>query len=250
MSCLWPTYRYNWFSKFHSHDMSLWDEPRPGKLSDLDQDVLRGLVEYNPWKSTPELALDLNTSQSIICYHFFQGREMTCFSGISWQVSKNIFFMTIFNEKGSGLTRINLSSQPQRWIFIEENLRWYYSFWVFKLKSDTKCRLILSAAGTCGWKFPKKALCFHHWEKCCDSPWKHNATFSKNHMGKLLLYFGLFYPIHHIHQTLNQVISIFFFYKMLRMTKQFSKRLGENVCGKLLELETSRILLERNQQAT
>ena len=59
----------NWFSKFRSGDTSLRDEPRPGRSSDLDQDALRELVECNPRKSTRELALDLNTSQSTICRH-------------------------------------------------------------------------------------------------------------------------------------------------------------------------------------
>ena len=36
----------NWFSKFHSDDMSLRDESRPGCLSDLNQDALRKLSIY------------------------------------------------------------------------------------------------------------------------------------------------------------------------------------------------------------
>ena len=87
-----------------------------------DQDALRELMECNPYKSTQELALDLNTSQSTICPNlkkigkmnklsiciahtpseknkkqvFFQGREITCFQeyyykwgkmGLLWQCS-------------------------------------------------------------------------------------------------------------------------------------------------------------------
>ena len=47
--------------------MSMWDEPRAGYSSDFDQDVLKELVECNPHKSTWELALDLDISQSTIC---------------------------------------------------------------------------------------------------------------------------------------------------------------------------------------
>ena len=42
---------------------------KPGRSSDLNQDPLRELVECNPRKSTQELALDLNTSQSSMCRH-------------------------------------------------------------------------------------------------------------------------------------------------------------------------------------
>ena len=54
---------------FHSDDVLLRDKPRPGRSSDLDQDDFGELVECNPSKSTRELALDLNTSQSLICCH-------------------------------------------------------------------------------------------------------------------------------------------------------------------------------------
>ena len=56
----------NWFSKFPSEDTSLRDEPRLGRSSDLDEDILRELVECNPRKSSRELAFELNTSQSTI----------------------------------------------------------------------------------------------------------------------------------------------------------------------------------------
>ena len=59
----------NWFSKFRSDDTSLWNEPRPRCSLDLHQDAFRELVVCNLRKSTRELAFDLNTSQSSICYH-------------------------------------------------------------------------------------------------------------------------------------------------------------------------------------
>ena len=40
----------NWFSKFHSCDVSPRNEPKPGHLSGFDQDALRELVERNPCK--------------------------------------------------------------------------------------------------------------------------------------------------------------------------------------------------------
>ena len=42
----------NWFSKFHSGNKLLRDEPRPGCSSDIDQDALRELLECNQYKST------------------------------------------------------------------------------------------------------------------------------------------------------------------------------------------------------
>ena len=117
-------------------DSSLRDEPRPGNSSDLDQDSLRELLQCNQRKSTPELALDLNTSQSTICCHlkkemkseqagylgssysllkdliaylllqvFFQGREMNHFSRISLQMSLSWQCST---QKCSWVTRLNL----------------------------------------------------------------------------------------------------------------------------------------------
>ena len=53
---------WNWFSD----NMSLRDEPKRGCTSNLDQDAFRELVGCNPHKSTRELALDFNTSQSTI----------------------------------------------------------------------------------------------------------------------------------------------------------------------------------------
>ena len=49
----------NWFLKFCSEDTLL-----------RNQDTFRELVECNLRKSTQELALDLNISQSTICCHF------------------------------------------------------------------------------------------------------------------------------------------------------------------------------------
>ena len=57
--------------------MTLRIEPKPGYSLDLDQDALRKLVECNPCNSTQELTLDLNTSQSTICYHLKKIRKVS-----------------------------------------------------------------------------------------------------------------------------------------------------------------------------
>ena len=43
------------------------DEIRPEHSSGINQDTLKELVEFNPYKSGQELALDLDRSQSTIC---------------------------------------------------------------------------------------------------------------------------------------------------------------------------------------
>ena len=60
---------WNWFVKVRSEDMSLKDEPRPGRSLDFDAEALKSLVECNARQSTRELADKLNTSQSAICHH-------------------------------------------------------------------------------------------------------------------------------------------------------------------------------------
>ena len=46
----------NWFTKIHSGDISLRDEPWQKRSSDLDGDALRKLVEYNPRKKYPRIS--------------------------------------------------------------------------------------------------------------------------------------------------------------------------------------------------
>ena len=50
----------NWFSKFCSGDTLLRDDLRLERSSDVEQDALTDIVEYNQRKSTRELALNLN----------------------------------------------------------------------------------------------------------------------------------------------------------------------------------------------
>ena len=59
----------NWFIKFRSGDTNLKDEPRTGRPSFVDDDILKAILEENPRQTTRDLAEKLNTSQSTICRH-------------------------------------------------------------------------------------------------------------------------------------------------------------------------------------
>ena len=163
----------NWFSKFCSGDMSLWDEHRPGCSSDRHHNSLRELVECNPHKSTWELALDLNTSQSAIGCHF---REIGKVNKLGIWVPHNL------GEKNKEVC-----------IFI-----------VTSLLSKQR-----------------------------------NYLFFKN-ISPLLSY------------SPNLVPSDFHLFPSLQNSlndKKISLRSGENVYGKLFQVENSWILFEKNQQA-
>ena len=95
------------------------------------------------------------------------------------------------------------------------------------------------------------------WKRPILVNWKNNVLFSNNaglHSARIIQekILGLGWSVLTHQQTLHQVISIFLvLYKMLWMTKE--KKLGrsdENVSEKLVELETSLILLKRNQQVS
>ncbi|XP_043260411.1 histone-lysine N-methyltransferase SETMAR-like [Colletes gigas] len=59
----------NWFIKFRSEDTTLKDEPRAGRPSDFDDNLLKAILEQNPRKSTRGIAERLNTSQSTVNRH-------------------------------------------------------------------------------------------------------------------------------------------------------------------------------------
>ncbi|CAK9820139.1 Histone-lysine N-methyltransferase SETMAR [Anthophora quadrimaculata] len=59
----------NWFIKFRSGDTTLKDEPRAGRLSDFDDNLLKAILEQNPRQSTRGIAERLNTSQSTVNRH-------------------------------------------------------------------------------------------------------------------------------------------------------------------------------------
>ena len=73
----------------------------------------------------------------------------------------NESFITMFNVKSSGFDK---NESPKTESIMEENLCYvydgitmqYYSFWVFKLQSDTRCRLILLTTTRWTWKSEKK----------------------------------------------------------------------------------------------
>ena len=118
----------------------------------------------------------------------------------------------------------------------------YYSFSVFKPQSNTQCRLILSVAATCAR------------ENAMPSSIGETLVFSmitEDHIqpGKYCIWAALFYPTPYSISTrpLHQGILIFFVhYKMLWITKMFSRRFGENLCRKFVELETRWIFFKRN----
>ena len=71
---------------------------------------------------------------------------MTSFSRISFQVTKNGSFITIFNAKGNELIRMNTAvfykrriSWQKSYVVVIVELPQYYSFSVFKPQSDNQC---------------------------------------------------------------------------------------------------------------
>ena len=123
---------------------------------------------------------------------------------------------------------------------------WYYFFWVFKPQSDIECKL--SKAAMCAWKSKKKKTHFELVSKrnvvLLHNKARPQSTRITQEIYSILA--GLFCLFHYIHQTLYQVILIFFLrYKIFEWQKLSSRRSHEKVSGIILELETSKILLPR-----
>ncbi|KAG5348093.1 SETMR methyltransferase, partial [Acromyrmex charruanus] len=59
----------HWFAKFRSGDTTLKDGPRAGRPSDLDDNLLKAMLEQNSRQSTRDIAGRSNTSQSTVCRH-------------------------------------------------------------------------------------------------------------------------------------------------------------------------------------
>ena len=148
----WLTVKYETGFQFHSGDTLLRIGPRLGHSSHLEKDVLRELVECNPRKSTRELALDRNTSQSTIYRHLKmigkvsklgiwlphtlseKNKEdwISVATSILSRLRNGSFhiirgdergsFMITLNAKYNGLTSMNLRSLPRKWNFMKKNL--------------------------------------------------------------------------------------------------------------------------------
>ena len=174
--------------------------------------LLRDFVERNPHKSTLKVTLDFNTSQSTIYSHlkiivklsklgasrpdtlseknkedpisitqvFFQSREMTRFSRISLQVTKNGSFIAMFNAKGSRLTRKNYRNLPHELhgIKVVQCICWHQRGIIhFEVLS---CRH--STAATCAWKPSEKTQRACQLEKRCathDNAKSHSARITR-----------------------------------------------------------------------
>ncbi|XP_043258594.1 histone-lysine N-methyltransferase SETMAR-like [Colletes gigas] len=67
----------NWFAKFRSGDTSLQDESKLGRSTDIDDSVLKVLVEQNLRQITRKLADKLKSSLSTICRHLEKLRKVS-----------------------------------------------------------------------------------------------------------------------------------------------------------------------------
>ena len=105
-------------SKTGFQSFVLRNEPRPGCSSDLDQDALRELVEYNLHKSRWESALDLNTSQTTICHHL---KKIGKVSKLGILVKENhISIATSFlSRQRNDLFLKNIITGDEKWIFYD-----------------------------------------------------------------------------------------------------------------------------------
>ncbi|XP_029053578.2 histone-lysine N-methyltransferase SETMAR-like [Osmia bicornis bicornis] len=90
----------NWFAKFRSGDTSFQDEPKPGRSTDVDDNVLKVLVKQNPRQTTRKLADKMRTSQSTICRHLEKlGKVSKLGVWFPHELSKNGSPMKTLSEK-------------------------------------------------------------------------------------------------------------------------------------------------------
>lgn len=66
----------NWFAKFRSGNTTLKDEPRPGRPSDIDENLLKEILEQNPCQSTRDIAKRLNISKTTVSRHLKKLRKV------------------------------------------------------------------------------------------------------------------------------------------------------------------------------
>ena len=58
-----------WFVRFLAGDFNLEDKPRGGRLSSIDNEVLKEQIEYDSSQTVRELSLILNVQHKIIANH-------------------------------------------------------------------------------------------------------------------------------------------------------------------------------------
>jgi histone-lysine N-methyltransferase SETMAR len=59
----------NWFNRFRNEKYLLQDEALPGRLTTIDLDELRNLLETDPTLTTTAVATTLSCNQSTVYYH-------------------------------------------------------------------------------------------------------------------------------------------------------------------------------------
>ena len=86
---------WKWFSMFRFDNTPWRNEPRPRRSSYLELEVLRELMECNTWKSTQEIALNINTSRSIICRHLKKNRKNEQENADHSSIAETLYFTII-----------------------------------------------------------------------------------------------------------------------------------------------------------
>ena len=59
-----------WYEKFETGDFHLSDKPRSGRPSLIDDDVVKAMLEQDPFLTTSEIAERLNSAQQTISDHY------------------------------------------------------------------------------------------------------------------------------------------------------------------------------------
>ena len=70
-----------WYEKFETGDFDLSDKPRSGRPSLIDDDVVKAMLEQDPFLTTSEIAERLNSAQRTISDHI---RKI----GLGWKYSR------------------------------------------------------------------------------------------------------------------------------------------------------------------
>ena len=70
-----------WYEKFETGDFDLSDKPRSGRSSLINDDVVKAMLEQDPFPTTSEIAERLNSAQRTISHHI---RKI----GLVWKYSR------------------------------------------------------------------------------------------------------------------------------------------------------------------